>query len=169
LGSEVPAVLVTCTSQVPAASGGAMAVICVALLTAKYVASMPPKVTAVASAKPVPVTVTTVPPAVEPLKVDRPVTVGSAGALAVNWSALLVVDVPLGVVTVTSTVPAARAGAVASMASSDSTVKSVAAVVPKVTAVAPVKPLPSRTTVLPPSVLPVLGVMPVTAGAGDAL
>jgi hypothetical protein len=68
--------------------------------------------------------VTTVPPAVEPLDVDRPVTLGSDTALAVNWSALLVLDVPLGVTTVTSTVPAAWDGAVAKIRSSEMTWKS---------------------------------------------
>src|SRR5439155_21066545 len=61
----------------PAAWSGAVAVICVSELTAKLVAAVPPNETAVAPVKPVPVTVTSVPPAVGPLPVLRPVTAGA--------------------------------------------------------------------------------------------
>jgi hypothetical protein len=71
----------------------------------------------------------------------------------VTWSAEPVEDVPLGVVTVMSTVPAAWAGAVATRAVSESTVKLVAATLPKLTAVAPVKPEPSTVTTVVPLVL----------------
>ena len=53
---------------------------------------------------------------------------------------------PPGVVTVTSTVPAACAGAVAVIWVAETTVKVVAAVAPKSTAVAPVKPVPVMVT-----------------------
>ena len=56
-----------------------------------------------------------------------------------NWSAALVALVPPGVVTVTSTVPALPAGAVAVMLVALLTVNAVAAVPPKLTAVAPVE------------------------------
>jgi hypothetical protein len=86
----------------------------------------------------------------------------------VNRSAADVAEVPLGVVTVISTVPAAWAGAVAVMAASDCTVKLVAAVVPNDTPEAPVKLLPVIVTAVPPAALPEFGVIAVTAGAGAA-
>ena len=62
-------------------------------------------------------------------------------------------EVPLWVVTVTSTVPAAWAGAKARMELSERTVKSVGsgATLPKLTAVAPVKLLPKMAMVLAPT------------------
>jgi hypothetical protein len=87
----------------------------------------------------------------------------------VNWSAELVVLVPPGVVTVTSTVPAAvEAGLTAVIEVSGLDVlgvRLVAAVLPKSTAVAPVKPVPVIVTLVPPDVEPVSGLMPVTVGA----
>ena len=56
---------------------GATAVICVALTTWKLVASVEPKVTAVAPRKPDPVIVTVVPPSEGPLWGDKDATVGS--------------------------------------------------------------------------------------------
>jgi hypothetical protein len=109
--AEVPAGVVTCTSTVPAASGGASTVSCVSLLTTTLSAGTPPKVTLVASVKPLPLTTTVVPPPLGPEVVFRPVTVGAAAAVWVNLSAEEVVEVPLGVVTVMSTVPAVPAGA----------------------------------------------------------
>jgi hypothetical protein len=161
---DVPATVVTVTSTVAAACGGATAVSCVSLFTVNDVAAYAPKLTADAPVKPLPVTITTVPPAVVPDEVPSAVTAGAAGALYVNRSADPVEDVPLGVVTVMSTVPAVPAGATAVNAVSDSTVKLVAAVVPKLTADAPVKPLPVTVTVVPPAVLPEAGVTAVTAG-----
>ena len=72
---------------------------------------------------------------------------------------------PEGVVTVTSTVPAVPAGLVAMMLVSLTTLKLVAGTVPKSTAVAPVKLVPVIVTDVPPNVGPVVGLMPVTAGA----
>ena len=53
---------------------------------------------------------------------------------------------PAGMVTVTSTVPAAPAGEVAVIWVAETTVKAVAAVAPKSTAVAPVKSVPVMVT-----------------------
>ena len=66
------------TSTVPAECAGEVAVIEVSLLTVKPVAAVAPKFTAVAPVKPVPVTVTDVPPPVEPLVGLTLVTVGAA-------------------------------------------------------------------------------------------
>jgi hypothetical protein len=84
---------------------------------------------------------------------------------AVYWSAVLVALVPFGVTTVTSTVPAAKAGDVETTVVSELTAKSVAAMVPKLTAVAPVKPEPLTVTEFPPATEPVEGEMLVTTGA----
>ena len=80
-----------------------------------------------------------------------------------NWSAALVVLVPAGVVTVTSTVPAPR-GDVAVMLVALLTVK-VAPAVPKLTAVAPLKAVPVKVTEVPPAAWPEVGPMEVTVGA----
>jgi hypothetical protein len=87
----------------------------------------------------------------------------------VNWSADPVADDPVGEVTTMSTVPAAWDGAVAVIDVSELTVKLVAAAVPNVTALAPVKPLLVSVTVVPPAVLPLLGLIAVTAGAEAAV
>ncbi len=81
------------------------------------------------------------------------------------WSAAPVVLVPPTVVTVTSTVPAVPAGAVALMLVPLLTVKVVAAVEPNDTPVAPVKLVPVIVTVFPPAVGPAVGLRAVTVGA----
>ena len=76
-----------------------------------------------------------------------------------KWSAFEVVEVPPGVVTVTSTVPALPAGAVAVICVAPFTVKLVAAVPPKLTAVAPVSAVPVIVTLVPPDSGPAFGAM----------
>ena len=71
---------------------------------------------------------------------------------------------PPGVVTVTSTVPAAPAGDVAVIDVALFTVKLAAAVAPNFTLVAPVKPVPVMATLVPPAVGPPTGEMEVTMG-----
>jgi hypothetical protein len=68
--------VVTWTSTVPAACAGVVAAINVALSTLNR-AAVPPKVTVVASVKPVPVILTLVPPVVGPSFGDTAVTVGA--------------------------------------------------------------------------------------------
>ncbi|BCK66145.1 hypothetical protein Srufu_000980 [Streptomyces libani subsp. rufus] len=68
-------VTVTCTVPLPT---GLVAVIWVSELTTKDAACVAPKRTAVAPVKPLPVTVTAVPPAVEPDVGETDVTVGVA-------------------------------------------------------------------------------------------
>ena len=73
---------------------------------------------------------------------------------------------PLGVVTVMSTVPPARsAGAVAVIEVAETTVV-VAGDVPKSTALAPMKPVPVTVTWVPPPGRPATGLTAVTVGAG---
>lgn len=74
--------------------------------------------------------------------------------------------VPAGVVTVTFTLPAEPAGAVAVIDVALFTVKLVAGVDPKATAVAPVKLVPVIATETPPAVVDDAGLRPVTVGAG---
>ena len=62
----MPPGVVTVTSTVPAAPGGATALISVWPRTEKLVAGVPPKETALALLRFVPVIVTTLPPAVGP-------------------------------------------------------------------------------------------------------
>jgi hypothetical protein len=158
----VPAPVVTVTSTVPAACAGDDAVIDVAEFTVNDAAAVPPKLTADAPVNPLPVIATLVPPAVGPAFGFTFVTMGPFAY--VYWSPAPVALVPPGVVTVTSTVPAACAGAVAVIDVSLLTVKVVAAVAPKLTALAPVKPVPVMVTLFPPAVDPLLGFTFVTAG-----
>ena len=74
---DVPPAVVTLTSMVPVPVG-AVAVICVAEVTAKVVAAVPPNVTAVAPENPVPVIVMDVPPAPGPDVGEIAATVGCA-------------------------------------------------------------------------------------------
>ena len=67
---------VTVTVTAPALPAGVVAVICVPLTTTTFVAAAPPNVTVAPVAKFVPVIVTAVPPAVDPLFGDTPLTVG---------------------------------------------------------------------------------------------
>src|SRR6185312_8438916 len=90
-----------------------------------------------------------------------------SGATYVYWSAALVALVPAGVVTVTSTAPAAApAGAVAVIDVSLLTVKLVAAIAPKLTAVVPRKFVPVIVTTVPPASGPLLGETLMTVGGG---
>jgi hypothetical protein len=67
---------VTATETAPALPAGVEAVMVVLFTTTTFVAAVPPKVTVAPVAKFVPVIVTAVPPAVEPLLGEMPVTVG---------------------------------------------------------------------------------------------
>ena len=80
-----------------------------------------------------------------------------------NWSAADVAEVPPGVVTVTSTVPA-PAGEVAVIEVAELTTKLVALVTPNFTAVAPVRLVPVIVTDVPPVVGPEVGAIDVTDG-----
>jgi hypothetical protein len=73
---EVPPGVVTVRSTRPAAPAGAVAVICVVDSTVYELAGVEPNVTAVVPPKPVPVIVTTVPPATGPVDGLTPETVG---------------------------------------------------------------------------------------------
>jgi hypothetical protein len=91
------------------------------------------------------------------------VVVGSEG-LKLNLSAGLTAELPLGVVTVMSTVPAPSAGLTAVISPSLSTVKLTASTDPNSTAVAPVKSAPVMVTEVSSSTGPELGLTSVTSG-----
>jgi hypothetical protein len=84
----------------------------------------------------------------------------------VNRSAELIVEVPPGVVTTTSTAPERRAGACTVNVVSETTTRLVPSAVPKCTAVAPVSPVPSTSTETP-VVGPWAGDTAVTVGTGS--
>ena len=87
-----------------------------------------------------------------------------------NWSALLVAEVPFGVVTVTSTAPLRlTTGLVAMICVSLLTVKLLAAVEPKAMPVAPLNPVPVMVTLIPPLAGPLVGLIPVTVGAASVV
>ena len=76
----MPTGVVTVTSTIPAVDvAGEIAVIEVSLVTTTLVTRREPKLTAVAPVKPVPVRVTDVPPAIEPVAGEISVTVGTLG------------------------------------------------------------------------------------------
>jgi hypothetical protein len=150
--TAVPPGVVTLTfPEVPPAS---TAVMLVAETTLNEFAAIPPKLTAVAPVKSVPVKVTVVP--VAALVGVNEVIVGAG--IKVNPASTAV---PPGVVTLTS--PEVPPASTAVMLVSETTVKEVAAVLPKLTAVAPVKSVPVKVTV---AVEPALvGVKEVITGA----
>src|SRR5437867_1292410 len=154
--------LVTMTFTAPAACAVVVPVIAVALMVDTFKAD-PPKETAAPAAKPVPVTLTDVPPALPPLLGVTEATVG-AGATYVKQP----VQMPLcvsGLVTATLTAPAACAVVVPVMLAA-LIVETVSAEPPNET-VAPLwKSLPAIVTDVPPAVTPLLGVTELTIGAG---
>jgi hypothetical protein len=84
----------------------------------------------------------------------------------VNWSDELVAEVPVDVVTVTSTTPAAWAGDVAVQLVVDAQVTAVAAVPPKEAVVEPtMKSVPVMVTLVPPASGPAVGLIAVIVGA----
>jgi hypothetical protein len=112
---------------------------------------------------PDPVSVTEVPPAIEPLDGLTLVTVG--GGSYVYTSELFVALVPCDVVTVTFTVLIPE-GAVAVMLVAESTATLVAALLPNMTIAPGAKFVPLIVTIVPPAATPCEGLMPVTV-TGD--
>src|SRR5579862_6328657 len=85
-----------------------------------------------------------------------------------NWSAVLFAEMPLVVVTTTSTVPV-PGGAVAVISVAESTVNDAAWVLPNATPAVPVKPEPVMSTLVPPDGTPPAGETPVTTGSGASV
>ena len=127
----------------------------VAETTLKEFAAVPPKLTAVAPVKLVPVKVTV---AVGPALVGVNKVMTGAGVKVNPASA----PVPSGLVTLTF--PEVPVATTAVMLVAETTLKEVAAVPPKLTAVAPVKSVPVKVTVAPLAAL--VGVKEVMTGVG---
>src|SRR5665213_234813 len=104
---------------------------------------------------------TLVPPLAGPDVGARPVRVGAG----INVNVPTDVPVPFGVVTLTVTAPL-PAAVTAVIWVAEFTTKVAALVPPNWTAVAPVKPVPVMTTVVPPDAGPDVGANPVMVGAG---
>ena len=136
-----PSLLVTATE--PEAPASTTAVMVVEFTMVNEAAASPPKFTAVAVVKLVPVMVMVAPLA--PLVGEKEVMVGAvAGGIKVNPLRL---SKETGVVTLTA--PDAPTPTTAVMVLSSTTVKLAAGEPPKLTAVAPVKLFPEMVTVLP--------------------
>ena len=117
-------------------------------------------VAALPSANPLPVTVTPVPPAVEPL---LGATLSTTGRY-LNRSLLEARLVPAMFVTLTSTIPAAPAGTTAVIEVGELTVNAGASVWPKSTLLAAVNSVPLTITLGPPTTGPDLAESLVTVG-----
>jgi hypothetical protein len=77
----------------------------------------------------------------------------------------LTAEVPLGVVTVSTTDPAPDGAVTVSEVELTTLMEVPGFAVPKSTAVAPVKPVPVTVTEVPPAAGPLAGLTPVTVGA----
>jgi hypothetical protein len=151
---------VTITVTAPALPAGVVPVICVPLTTTTLVAAALPKVTVAPVTKFIPVMLTAVPPAVDPLLGETPVTVG--GTTYVNPFVRLPLR-PLAV-TVTVTAPAPPAGVVAVIVVAFTTTTFVAADAPNVTVAPAAKFVPVIVTAVPPVARPLFGATLLTVG-----
>ena len=138
---NVPAPDAVVTETVPEAPAPTVALMLVALTTVNVVAALPPKLTAVAPVKFVPVILTTWPVLPEVGVKDEIV---GAGVAAINVNPFLLA-LPFDVVTLT--LPVAPVPTTAVMLVALTTVNEEAVVPPKLTAVAPVKFVPVIVTV----------------------
>jgi hypothetical protein len=161
--AELPPLVATITSTVPAVWAGATAVMELGELIVTELAFVPPNVTPMTLLNPVPVIVMLVPPEPDAVPGETPLTVGP-DELYVYLSPEFMADVPAEVTTVTSSIPPACAGAMTEMDESDITLNEPATVFPNMTAEALLNPLPEIETELPPAAVPELGPTPVTVG-----
>ena len=161
LAADVPPVVVTVTSTVPAGRGGGGGDLG-GRVHGEAEAAVPPKLTAVAPVKSVPVMVTTVPPVVGPVFGEIAETDGTYEYLSPVDVGL--VSPPTSAVTSTAPEPA---GTVPVQVVVEAQETFVAALAPKSRTVAPrlVENLdPVTVTVPPPAAFPLLGVMAETVG-----
>src|SRR5580658_5891965 len=132
----------------------------VPLTTVTFVAAVLPNVTVAPVAKFVPVIVTAVPPAVDPLVGETLLTVGATTYV----NPLLKLPLCPLTFTFTVTAPALPAGAVAVILVLLTTVTFVAAVLPNVTVAPEAKFVPVMVTAVPPAAGPLFGDTLVTVG-----
>ena len=165
--AEVPPGVVIVRSTVPADSKGDVTLQLVADEQLTKVAPVPPKLAVVLpGTKPVPETVTAVPPLSGPTLGLMAVTLGITSY--VNWSAEEIEVVPPGVVTVRSTMPAEPEGALAVHEVVDEQLTAVAGFEPNLAELEPTtKPVPVTLTTVPPTSGPALGLMAETLGTGS--
>jgi hypothetical protein len=154
-------VLVTVTVTAPALPVGVVAVIVVLFTTTTFVAEPLPNVTVAPEAKFVPVIVTAVPPAVDPVFGLTLLTVG-ATTYVYPFARLPLCEPRL--VTVTVTAPALPAGVVAVIVVAFTTTTFAAAVPPNVTVAPVAKFVPVIVTEVPPDVVPLFGLTLLTVG-----
>ncbi len=160
----VPPGVVSWTLTAPDTPDFVTALTIVGLVTVKLDAVVDPNLTAVAPMNPVPVIVTVVPPLVVP-EVGVSEEMVGVGALKVYVSPVPDVAVPPAVVTLTLTAPATW-GLVLAWTVVLVLEMIVAAVVPNLTKVAPLKFVPVTVTVVPPLVVPEVGVTALIVGSG---
>jgi hypothetical protein len=158
----VPPGVVTDTLFAPAAPEGAVHVSDVSLATTTDVANVEPKRTAVVPVRPVPETVTLVPPATGPPDGDTAAIVGGRYTYVKAPASAVV---PPGAVTDTDLAPPTPAGVRHVIVESSRTVTAVAGAPPMVTPVAPRNPVPVTVTGVPPPAGPDTGRTPATVGA----
>jgi hypothetical protein len=151
---------VTVTVTAPTLPAGVVAVIVVLFTTTTLVAAVLPNVTVAPATKFVPVIVTEVPPAVDPLPGVTLLTVG--GTTYVNALPKLPLCPPT--VTVTVTAPALPAGVVAVIVVLFTTTTFVAAVAPNFTVAPAAKFVPVIVTAVPPAGDPLFGLTLLTVG-----
>src|SRR5437870_12844859 len=159
-----PATVVTTSSTPLAAWAAVVAVSEVLLTTLTLLAAVPPRLTVAPAAKPVPVRVTAVPPLLVPELGEIALTVG-AGLVYLSLHDALPIW-PSELVTTTFTTPAAWAAVVAVSEVLLTTVTLVAAVPPRLTVAPAAKPVPVTVTAVPPLLVPELGEIALTVGAG---
>ncbi len=165
----MPFVVATVTLTAPAEPAGAVTVNEVADADVT-VAALDPKSTVSPDAvalNPVPVMVTEFPPAVEPLVGLIEVIAGGGGG-GVTYVYVAAFDVPPAVVTVTLAAPAEPAGVVTVSDVAEAAV-TVALELPNATAspdAVALNPVPVIVTVVPPAVVPLVGLIDVIAGTG---
>jgi len=144
-------------------------VIRVLFTTARTVVAVPPIFTVAPVRKPVPAMVTAVPPLVVPVLGVIEITVGAGfgGGGPVKVYPLFSVPLLASVlVTTTLAAPPACAGVVAAIVVLFTTVTAAAKVPPSFTAAPTRNPVPRMVTAVPPLMVPLLGEIEVTVGAG---
>ena len=156
---------VTTMSTTPTACAGALAVSSVALTHVTLVAATPPTDTVAPETKPLPVSFSEVPPALDPIAGSTAVSVGAS-----RYSNAFASDPACRSVFVTEivTLPTVPAGAVAEIVVASTTTTAAPALPPNATVAPSRKPVPVIETAAPPAFEPTVGVTALTVGAGLA-
>ncbi len=159
----VPPGVVRLTLAFPIVPDGVLKLIVDAFTSVKFEAADPPTVTSLTFSKPVPETMTAVPPAAGP---EAGVIDEKTGAVTYVYSRLELL-LPPGVATTTAANPAVPAGTITVIVVELTTVTLVAEVPPIVTLVAPANAVPVIVTAVPPAAGPMAGLMVVTLARAE--